>query len=133
MQNVSTSKDVTQDTQIPRRLNDPQEIHRNTSSLPGGVVFSEKEADEVDQLRKPSRDRLAWFSAFVSKPFGEFAARAYEFHVRHADEDLEDETWRSDLFWFAWVIRGHEFLTPHLKKGTDLLGSPDPESIESVI
>lgn len=40
MQNVSTSKDVTQDTQIPRRLNDPQEIHRNTSSLPGGQVHT---------------------------------------------------------------------------------------------
>ena len=105
MPNISKSEDVTERLRRYRILSETQEIQRD----PTGPAM-----EIADGRVSETNDRAKWFQSFVNKPLGEFLCAAYQFNAEKRD-DYED-TWKSELFWFVWLARGHSDLAEHLQK-----------------
>lgn len=113
--------DVTQDTQDTQIPNDSQDSHRHPSDGcaavseggDGGNAASQK--DTSNPLRDRRRERMAWFEKFVSVPWESYLAKCWEFSEREkADSEYGD--WRSPLFTFVWLLKGHKQAKPFFSK-----------------
>jgi len=81
---------VTQDLQTLRTYRDSQDSQRPPTYAEPGVpsprlVSGEGGEEPQSEVRKFHKERSAWFAEFVSKPFGEFIARAYDFTQQETD------------------------------------------------
>ncbi len=111
-----TSLDVTHETQRLKRPSETQEIQRDPARRAADADSLPPIEDPEDGYRRRIReyrsDRAQWFGKVVKQPFDRFMVDAYHFwRERSADE----EEWKSVLFWFAWIIRGHTDMQRLLK------------------
>jgi hypothetical protein len=129
---LTAPSDVTEDYERLRNQKDTEEKYRNTTSLrqtglsadADVVSHGSIEDDKPDPQREASQKRAAWFTAFRSKPFHVFIGEACTFNYHNAAHGDFTDGWTSDLFWFVYLVRGHDNMYPYLgngKKAFDLV------------
>jgi hypothetical protein len=62
---------------------------------------------------KPNADRLnraVWFRKFKDRPFEEYLVACYS-----GQETLQKQSPRSPLYWFTWLVKGHDDMTEQLE------------------
>lgn len=60
--------------------------------------------------------RSLWFTEFQDQPLSQYIAGCYSHHWA-----MQKEQPKSDLFWFVWMVKGHQEMTSYLEQANDAL------------
>ena len=94
-------------------MHENQEVDRDSArNSASGRTF------EASLHRRLRRDRANWFASVVALPFDDFLKKAWEFHHDQADTFPD---WHTDLFFFAWILRGHQAMAQYLERPKEAL------------
>lgn len=122
-----------QDSRTLKILSDSQDSQRPSA---GGVppLPSKEEEPQADvpakvpskteMLRSNRAERGEWFANFRKCPINEYLVRAYEFNADHGpqhDGGTFEDSWFSPVFWFVWLLRGHDDLQAYLDKPANVV------------
>lgn len=124
---ATSSANVTEDIERMRIQKETEEIDRKRASLRQTGLSASADAtpeefvedDTPDPKREESKRRADWFREFRKRPFGEFVADACAFNRKNAKHGDYTEGWHSELFWFVYLVRGHDDMKPYLTKAKD--------------